>query len=299
MLSKISVVINTLNNEGNIKRALESVKWADEILVCDMHSGDKTSGIAKEMGAKVIEGKRVEYVELARNFSISKASNDWILVLDPDEEITESLKERLLQISSKMKGIDYVRIPRKNIIFGKWMQASGWWPDLNIRFFKKGKVKWSNKIHRPPEVMGEGIDLEADERWAIIHNNYGSISDFIIRMNRYTKVEADELIKDGCKFNWKDLIEKPLSEFLSRFFANKGYLDGLHGLALSLLQAFSFLIVYLRIWERENFKQSEINFSDIEDEKKRMNQDVDYWINQTKKSKSLLKSFFQKIKTKK
>ena len=299
MVSKISVVINTLNNEGNIKRALESVKWADEILVCDMHSEDKTSGIAKEMGVKVIQVKKVEYVELARNFAISKASNDWILVLDPDEEIPESLKERLVEISSKMKEINYVRIPRKNIIFGKWMQASGWWPDLNIRFFKKGKVKWSNKIHRPPEAIGEGLDLSANEKLAIIHNNYESISQFILRMDRYTKVEANELIKGGYKFEWKDLINKPVNEFLSRFFSNKGYKDGLHGLVLSLLQAFSYLTVYLKIWDKESFQQSEVSLSDIADEKKKIGQDVDYWINQTIKSKNSIKSFFQKIKAKK
>lgn len=299
MVSKISVVINTFNNEREIGRAIGSVKWADEILICDLNSYDKTLDIARKMGAEVVKFKEVTHVELARNFAISKASNDWILVLDPDEEIPESLSERLLQISSKMKEIDYVRIPRKNIIFGKWMQASGWWPDLNIRFFKKGKVKWSNKIHRPPEAKGEGLDLSANEKLAIIHNNYESVSQFILRMDRYTNIEANELIRDGYKFEWKDLINKPVNEFLSRFFSNQGYQDGLHGLVLSLLQAYSFLIVYLKLWEKESFRQSEISLSVIADEKKKIGQEIGYWINQTKKSRNLFKSFFQKIKAKK
>ena len=297
MKPSISVVINTLNEENTIARALNSVKWADEVLICDMHSTDKTVNIAKKMGAKVVFHKRLDFVEPARNFAISKALGDWILILDPDEEILDKLRDRLTQIVSAMEQIDYVRIPRKNIIFNKWMKASMWWPDLNVRFFKKGQVKWGEKIHKPPQTLGQGLDLPLNEELAILHNNYQSISQFLERMNRYTEVEARELKIDGYNFKWQDLVEKPLSEFLSRFFASKGYEDGLHGLSLSLLQAFSFFIVYVKLWEKTRFKEQVIPLVEIEKEKNKSANAINYWIKQSTRSSNLFKRFLQKIKT--
>lgn len=295
MSQSISVIINTLNEEKNIAQALKSVAWADEILICDMHSEDKTVEVARENGAKIIFHKKTGFVEPARNFAISKASCQWILILDADEEIPVSLKEKLIEIASKMKQVDYVRIPRKNIIFGKWIQASMWWPDLNIRFFRKGKVSWRDKIHSSPKALGLGLDLPAKEYLAIIHHNYQTIQQFLNRMNRYTTIQAEELKKDGYKFNWKDLLEKPLNEFLSRFFANYGYKDGLHGLALSFLQAFSFLIMYLKLWEMSGFKQQEIMLDELDNERIKSIQSIEYWMKQTKSSSNSFKNLWQKF----
>ena len=262
-MSKISVVINTLNEASDLEQALESLKWADEIIVCDMYSDDNSVEIAKKYGAKVVFHKRVSHVELARNYAISKASNDWILILDPDEEIPESLASRIQDITVKMEQINFVEIPRKNLIFNKWMKASMWWPDYNIRFFRKGTVVWGEKIHLDPHIKGEGIKLEMEEKYAMIHHHYTSVSQFIERLNRYTTVQAKELHSDGVKFDWADLISKPLGEFLGRFFANKGFEDGLHGLSLSLLQAFSFLVVYLKLWELQKFRDTNIKLEDM------------------------------------
>src|SRR3989344_4736210 len=127
MQNKISVVINTLNEEKNIERVIRSVKWASEVLVCDMYSDDKTVAIAKKLGARVVYHKKTGYVEPGRNFAISKTSCDWVLVLDADEEILEPLARRLEEMVKKPIVSEAVDIPRKNIIFGKWMQASMWW----------------------------------------------------------------------------------------------------------------------------------------------------------------------------
>lgn len=296
MKSSISVVINTLNEENTIAKALNSVKWVNEILICDMHSTDKTVDIVKKMGAKVVFHERLDFVEPARNFAISKASGKWILILDSDEEVPDKLRDKLVQISSTMEQIDYVRIPRKNIIFNKWMQASMWWPDYNVRFFKKGQVAWSDKIHKSPQTSGQGIDLPQDQELAILHNNYQSIGQFLERMNRYTEVEARELKMEGYNFRWQDLLEKPLNEFLSRFFANKGYEDGVHGLSLSLLQAFSFLLVYVKLWEKTHFKVQEIPLVEIGKEKKKLAFSIDYWIKQSTRLNNPFKRFLQKIK---
>lgn len=295
MAGKVSAIINTFNEEKNIARAINSVKWADEIIVCDMYSEDDTVKIVKKLGARVVFHKRVGYVEPARNFAISKASSDWVLILDADEEISDSLAKRLQGLVSKPINSQFVEIPRKNIIFGKWMRASMWWPDYQIRFFKKGHVFWQNKIHSKPKTSGQGLTLPSEEKWAIIHHNYQTISQFIDRMNRYTSIQAEQLRDQKYKFVWKDLMNKPASEFLSRFFAHKGYEDGLHGLSLSLLQAFSHFIVYLRLWEISRFKEEDINLSELEDEKNKSAQAINYWIKQYKLPKNPFKRFLQKF----
>lgn len=139
-MTKISVVINTLNEEDNLPRALASVKkFADEIVVVDMKSDDKTVDIAKKAGAKVYEYKRIGYVEPARNFAIGKATGKWILIIDADEQLPGSLVKELKKIV-KNPSANYYRLPRKNLIFGKWVKHSRWWPDYNIRFFQPSLI---------------------------------------------------------------------------------------------------------------------------------------------------------------
>jgi len=281
-MKKISVVINTFNEEKNIRKAILSVAWADEIVVCDMQSVDETVKIAKSLGAKVVSYKQVNFVEPARNFAISSATREWILILDADEQVPETLVTRLKELVKKNISASYVEIPRKNIIFTKWILHTGWWPDYQIRFFKKGTVTWNNQIHNRPQTKGDGLKLEAEGKWAIIHSNYASIGEYIERLNRYSKIQAEEILKSGYKFKMQDLFEKPVSEFLSRYFASQGYQDGLHGLVLSLLQAFSFLIVYLKIWEKAGFTEQTLILSEFEKGTKIVSKDINYWLNQSK-----------------
>lgn len=295
MPNNISVVINTLNEQKNLERAIKSVQpWVNEIIVCDMHSEDHTVKSAKKFGAKVFYCKKGNYVEPARNFAISKANGEWILILDADEEIPDALASRIKEIINGLSVPDFIEIPRKNIIFGRWMKASMWWPDYHIRLFRKGKVIWNEAIHSKPKTEGRGLMLPTEESLAIIHHNYQSVSQFIDRMNRYSGIQALELKEKGEIFSWKDLLEKPLGEFLSRFFDGKGYMDGLHGFALSLLQAFSFLVVYLNLWEMTKFKEEEISLVHLEDEKKKIGEDINYWMKYSRLSKNLLIRFFQK-----
>lgn len=277
-MPKISVVINTLNEEANLPRALASVKdFGDEIVVVDMKSDDNTQSIAKKASAKVYEFKRVGYVEPARNFAISKATGDWIFILDADEELIPSLAGVLEKIA-KEDSANYVRVPRKNMIFGKWIEHSRWWPDYNIRFFKKGKVTWDNEIHSIPLTEGKGADLESTEANAIVHHHYTSIAQYVGRMDRYTTIQADSLVKKGYKFNWTDIPGKSFNEFLSRYLAGEGYKDGLHGLVLALLQATSELLVYVKIWEKNKFKEEEISPKEIRGEVGKIFFGLNHWL---------------------
>lgn len=298
-MGDVSVVINTLNEEENLPRALSSVKsFADEIVVVDMESDDKTQEIAEKQGARVYEHKRMGYVEPARNYAVKKAKKDWVLVLDADEEVPKSLVRKLKKIVKDPKA-DYYRLPRKNIIFGKWMQHTKWWPDHNIRFFKKGSVSWNEVIHSVPMTSGKGADLPAKEEYAIVHHNYDTLEQYLARMNRYTSIQAKVLMDKNYKFIWKDLISKPVGEFVDRYFAARGYKDGLHGLALSFLQAFSEAMVYLKVWQEEKFLEQHISLDEATSHLKEAGKDIDWWMTESHiRDKKSLSSLFLRLKRK-
>ena len=293
-MTKISVVINTLNEEANLPNAVKSIRdLADEIIVVDMHSSDNTVEIAKKNGAKVYQFAKVGYVEPARNFAIEKATGDWVLILDADEEVPEKLSFTLKTLSQE-EGVDHYTVPRQNIIFGKWIKHSKWWPDYNIRFFRRKKVRWSSKIHQPPLTYGVGKDLPAKKSYAIIHHNYQSIDQYITRLNRYTSIQANALASDGYKFIWTDLIQKPTQEFLSRFFAAQGFKDGLHGLVLAILQAISEFVTYLKVWQSEQFANQQISINEINIQLNKSHNQLKWWSDEVR-TKDL--PFFIKIPT--
>ena len=293
---KISVVINTLNEERNLPCLLASIKdFSDDVVIIDMNSDDNTQKIAEEFGARVFTHKRTGYVEPARNFAIIKAKNEWILILDADEVLTSTLSKKLLQIA-KNPSADYYRLPRKNIIFGTWIKHSKWWPDYNIRFFKKGKVSWSEVIHSVPMTQGRGADLPAKEDYAILHYNYATVDDYLLRMNRYTTIQSQVLIDSGYKFIWKDLISKPATEFIGRYLAGEGYKDGVHGLSLAFLQAFSELVLYLKIWQSEKFLPQSVTFSEAKRELEHQKKELEWWMYETEiKNQGPLASLSTKV----
>jgi len=251
MKPQISAVINVRNEADKLKKCLFSLKnFANEIIIVDMESTDGSLEIAKDYGAKIFSYKPMKYVEPARNYALSKATGKWIILLDPDEYLPKTLKKELKKIILR-HDIDFVRIPRKNIILGKWFRHSNWWPDYIIRFFKKGSVTWKKEIHSQPETKGNGITLLDTESMAIRHNNYDSVYQFVIRALRYSSIQAEELDKNGTKLKMSDFILKPVQEFNSRFFRAQGYKDGIHGLVFSLLQAFAIFLIYSKLWEKQ------------------------------------------------
>lgn len=294
----ISAVINTLNEEKNLEKCLKTLGWVDEIVVCDDGSVDRTIEIALRFGAKIYRHKSEGFVEAARNFAIDKAKGDWILIVDADEEIPQKLAKKLEEITRSKNPPDCVAIARKNIIFGKWIEHSGWWPDYNVRFFKKGKVKWIGEIHKDPETQGVGCSLLPYEEFAVIHHNYQTIGQYIARMNRYTDIEAKDLINSGYKFSWLDLIKKPNSEFLSRFFAQKGYLDGLHGLILATLQSLAIFVRYIKVWELQGAAEQEIDLAKFKKQSFESLKELKFWLFETmaKNAKRGEKLFYKLLK---
>ena len=271
------MVINTLNEEANLQRALKSVEsLAFEVVVVDMYSDDDTVKIAKESGARVFSHKRTGYVEPARNYAIAKTRGDWVLILDADEEVPKSLVRKLLSLV-KEGDADYYAVPRKNIIFDKWIKHSNWWPDYNVRFFRRGSVHWAKEIHSVPITEGRGADVPPEEDFALVHHHYSSVDQYMSRLNRYTTVQAKEKKRRGAKPDWKRFIASPSSEFLSRYFAGSGYKDGIHGLALALLQAFSEFIVEIKLWELSKFSERGLSIEEVSGEIKKAQGELNYW----------------------
>lgn len=298
---KISAVITTWNEESNLDECLATLNFVDEIIVVDMESTDNTVKIAKAYTDKVYRTPYTGYVEPARNFSIGKASGNWILIIDGDERISPTLAKKLKEIA-KNDDADFIRVPRKNLVFGQWLKYSRWWPDYNIRFFKKGYVAWQDTIHSVPITEGIGVNLDPEPEYAIIHHHYRTIDEYITKLMRYTNQQSKDLISAGYKFTLTDLINKPTGEFLSRFFAGEGYKDGLHGFALSLLQSFSMFVVYLKVWQEEGFapERNILSNSSFRKLTKDKFTELKYWLYTIKIHLSMKKSekFILKIKRK-
>lgn len=252
-MPKITAIIHTLNEEKNIKNCLESVKWCDEIIVIDMYSQDKTVEVAKLYTDRIFFHKKMDYVEPARNFGLTKATNDWILSLDADERISEELKNKLIEIAKDGK-YDVIYIPMKNIIFSKWIKHTQWWPDYHPRFFRKGFMKYTNNIHDSEKTSGRRLYLEAVPENAMMHYNYQNVSHFLQKLDRYTTIEAKILQNKKIKFSITKLLDKSIKEFIWRYILGKGFLDGIHGFILSCLMSFYWFIVYIKLWEMQKQK---------------------------------------------
>lgn len=273
MKQAISVVINTKNAAHTLPRTLKSVSWADEIIIMDMHSTDSTVDIAKKHHCKIFATKDIGYVEPARKIAISKASHQWILVVDADEEIPSSLASQLPQL---MKGNHQAfYIPRKNIIFNKWIKHTGWWPDYQLRFFQPAAISWPSEIHSNPIEHTPAHKLEATEKNAIIHHNYQTVEQFITRLNKYTSTQAELKHQQGVEVSSTVLVKETADEFLKRYYLYQGYKDGFHGLVLSLLQAFSQFVTILKLWQIQGFE--EVDVSGGVSQLKQSKQDLRYW----------------------
>ena len=274
----ISAVVHTYNEEDNIDRCLSSLDFVDDIVLVDMKSTDNTVRIARNFKARIFSHPYLGFVEPARNFAIEKAKNGWILIVDADEEIPNSLAGQITELIENPGDYNYFYIPRKNIIFGKWIRNSGWWPDFQIRLFKKGTVVWGDKIHAIPHTRGHGREIEETESNSIIHYHYQSVEEFLERLNRYTTIQAKDLYLNNVKLSLDMLVKKPVNEFIKRFFLELGYRDGFHGLALSGLQSFSELVLYLKLWQLSGFPQKQIEMDVYSKIKKEADRIHDYWL---------------------
>lgn len=250
----LSLVINTKNEEKNIRDCILSAKdIVDEIIVVDMQSTDKTVEFAKELGAKVYPVKDFGYVEPARNFALNKATKKWTLVLDGDERLTPMLKKIIVKlIDEEGTKYDGFNFPFKNILLGKWIQHSMWWPDYQLRVFKTGHMDWPLEVHKKQIFKGEILNLEPLEENAFVHYNIADIKELLEMVDQYSTKEA--YFEEHKNFTAEELVAYLGKEFRWRYLEHEGYLDGMHGFILGKFMDVYRLLEFAKYWEKHGLK---------------------------------------------
>jgi len=259
MAQTLSVVIITLNEEANIARCLKSLRFSKnifqrvEIIVVDAQSIDKTVMVAKKFGAKVLTRAWKGYGD-QKNWALSKAQGSWILSLDADEELTVPLiAEMEKAVTQTPESVDGYFIRRKAFFLGKWIKHCGWWPDAQLRLFKRGRGSFTvEPVHEGLEVKGETLELAEPMN----HYTYDSIHQYLEKMNRYSDLSIID-IKAKKKNFWKFYLTlAPFLTFFRMYVSRRGFLDGWHGLVVCGLSAFHDFCKYTKLWEKEILKRT-------------------------------------------
>jgi glycosyltransferase involved in cell wall biosynthesis len=282
----LSVIIHTKNADETLEETLKSVSFAKDVVIVDMKSKDKTVAIAEKYTKRIYVVDDVGYADPARNFGIEKAKGPWILVVDADEVVSETLAEKLPDLLLA-KNITCFYLPRKNIIFNKWIEKTGWWPDYQARLFKKSSVEWEVGVHKQPVVVGSVKYLPAEEENALIHFNYRSVKQFVDKLNTYTSITAQERqdthfervkLKNELPMGGVLVVRTFYNQFLQRLFAQSGIDDGIHGVSLSFLQGMYELTTLLKEWEYQGAPPTVADQRLVLKELKQFEKDLNFWI---------------------
>lgn len=248
-MATISAVVNSFNAEQLIVDCLESLRWADDVMVVDAQSSDGTVDVARRFTDRVFDFPFTGHVEPARNFAIGKATGDWVLVMDQDERVPPRLAQRLRELADGGTECSAVLIPRKNHFCGQWIDSPHSYPDYQTRFFRRGSVVWPETIHSRPQVSGSVLTLEPDPELALVHLANESLSSAIRRLDLYTTVEARQLHERGVPFDWWQMLVEPARETLRRYFQWGMYRHGVYGVVAALIGCFHGAMVYAKLWE--------------------------------------------------
>jgi glycosyltransferase involved in cell wall biosynthesis len=251
-MEKVSAYVLTKNEEKHIKNCIESINWADEIVIIDDFSADNTVKIAKDMGCKVVQNK-FEYFGKQRNFALSQCLHEWVICLDADERITPKLRLEIECQLQNSPAYDAFVAPRKNKFINKWILHSGWYPDYRHPvFFNKNKMKYKDQlVHEDIDYNGNGKKFYF--KGDILHYSYSNIKQFVKKSDFYTDLRSKEMFEKGVKFTVLNLFVNPFVMFVKMYIVKKGFLDGLAGFMLALLySSFYTLMKYIKLWELEN-----------------------------------------------
>jgi len=237
---KVSVVVIAKNEEKKIRECLKSAEWADEIVVLDDCSSDKTASIAKELTSSVYE-RKMDIEGKQRNHAYSLAKNEWVLSLDCDERITPELAKEIQGLEEDQAEKSAFGIPIKTFLGEEWVQYAGYYPARKVRLFRKSKFKYEEaRVHPRIILDGKCGSLNGD----ILHYPYKNFFEVINKLNRETTLEAEKWVTDKRKMNALKAIRKALSRFLKFYFQKKGYKDGYLGFMFSLFHALYQIFTY-------------------------------------------------------
>jgi glycosyltransferase involved in cell wall biosynthesis len=249
----ISVCIITFNEEDNLAKCLAHLTFADEILVVDSGSSDKTLEIAKKHNAKVSYRKFDNYIN-QKNFALSLAQYDWVLALDADEVVSPELQKELeLLTESDFQKYSAFAIPRLTYYLKRWIYHSGWYPNYQIRLFHKNQGRFAGiLVHETVEIKGNAKKL----RQPLYHYSYKSISDHLSFIDRYSTLFAIEKYKIGKRSGLVKAVVKANYKFFYMYFVRLGFLDGASGFVIAILGGYYNFIKYLKLYELEREEKS-------------------------------------------
>lgn len=262
----ISVCIVCFNEENNIRRCLESVKWVKdyggEIVIVDSFSTDKTVEICREYTDKVFQNRWPGFVN-QKNHALSLAKNDWVLSVDADEVISDPLRDAIISEwkSGDYKAFDGYLMKRHTFYLGKWINHGGWYPDYKIRLFRKSKAVWGGRDPHDRIIMDKSAAATKKLNYDIIHYTYKDISHQIKTIDRFSDASSEALLNEGKTFCLCNILFRPPVKFIETYILKLGFLDGLAGFIISVSSAYYVFIKYAKMWEVSKVK-AEVEIKD-------------------------------------
>jgi glycosyltransferase involved in cell wall biosynthesis len=246
-VTKLTVTVITHNEGPHVAAALESVAWADEIVVVDSGSTDDTVAIAERSATRVVQHQWTGY-GTQKNYAANLASNDWILSLDADERVAPPLAAEvraLLQQGPKAAGYEISRVAH---YLGRWIRSTDWYPDFHVRLYDRRIARWSeDAVHESIRCPGRVERLRGE----LLHYPYRDVSEHLAKIDRYTTLIARQWAADGRRTAAWEAIVYPRLAFLRNFILRRGFLDGHTGLVVSMLNSYYVFLKYVKLFEMQ------------------------------------------------
>jgi glycosyltransferase involved in cell wall biosynthesis len=243
---KLAAVLITRNEAARLERCLDSIAWADEIVIVDSESTDRTVAIARARGANVYSRPFDDFAR-QRNWALGKAQHDWVLQVDADEEVPAALRDEIQAVLRRGPDADAYTLPRLNIVFGKPLRHGGQWPDRLVRLFRRSRTHYAGEIHERVVVDGAVGALASP----LTHYGTSTIDEYLGKLRRYTEIEARAMAQRGQRAGVVHLAVLPLASFVRGYVLRRGFLDGYVGFLVAALAAFYVFVKYARLRERQ------------------------------------------------
>jgi glycosyltransferase involved in cell wall biosynthesis len=255
MRQPLTVTIITLNEAAHIAAAIDSAAFADEILVVDSGSSDGTTDIARAKGARVLTREWTGYVD-QKNFAAEQASHDWIFSLDADERIPAPLAGEIRGILAADPPHHGYRVPRLTYHLGRWIRTTDFYPDYQMRLYDRRHARWRGRyVHESVGVDGPSGRLKND----LQHYSFADLRDHITRINHYSTLSARQMYEAGRRTGPVDILVHPPAAFLRNYILRRGFLDGTAGLTISLMNAWSVGLKFMKLWELQRARTQDKN----------------------------------------
>ena len=249
-MKRLSVVVITKNEEANLGRCLDSVKWADEIVVVDSHSTDRTLAIAAEYGA-IVHSPDWRGYGPAKREGVKLAGGDWVLSIDADEAVSDKLAGQIREILNSDSGPVGYYVNRRTNFLGRWISHCGWYPDPILRLFRRDRGNFNEAVvHEEVILDGEPGRLDGE----LLHYSYPSLELYLEKSNVYTRLGAEEAFRRGKRVRWHDIVLRPPVAFVKHYITRQGFRDGMEGFIISVMSSVAVLMKYAKLrhmWKKE------------------------------------------------